>query len=148
MYDLRSATYIEAISAMEVLTSMKPIQHIKNIHINPAVPPLRSPMVETLQLTSLVSQPIIILLVTAYLKENSHDAIRIMEKPKMDKNRKFLYHVSSAYLHRIESYGIGVHLHFLGFAHTVHVGPIGIGPILLVDMAIIVDAYHGALDFV
>lgn len=25
-----------------------------------------------------------------YLSENSHDAMRIMEKPKMDKKRKFL----------------------------------------------------------
>lgn len=89
-------TYIEAISAMEVLTSMNPIQHTKNIHIKPAVPPLRSPMVETLQVTSFISQPIIILLGIAYLKENSHDAIKIMENPKMDKNRKFLYYSSLA----------------------------------------------------
>lgn len=29
-----------------------------------------------------------------YLRENSHDAIRIMEKPKMDKKRKFLWVIS------------------------------------------------------
>jgi hypothetical protein len=53
-------------------------------------------------------------------------------------------HISTS----IESYGIGANLHFLGFAHTVHVCPIGVGPILLVDMAIIVDAYHSALEIV
>lgn len=41
-------TYMEAISAMEVLTKRKPIQQTKNIHIRPAVPPLTRPIVETL----------------------------------------------------------------------------------------------------
>lgn len=41
-------TYMDAISAMEVFTSRKPIQQTKNIHIRPAVPPLTRPIVETL----------------------------------------------------------------------------------------------------
>jgi len=41
-------TYIEAISAIEVLTMMKPTQQMKNIQIKPAVPPLTRPIVETL----------------------------------------------------------------------------------------------------
>jgi hypothetical protein len=48
MYGAGNATHIDAISAMEVLTSRNPIQQMKNIQIKPAVPPLRSPMVDTL----------------------------------------------------------------------------------------------------
>lgn len=40
---------MDAISAIEALTSMKPIQQMKYIQINPAVPPLIRPMVDTLQ---------------------------------------------------------------------------------------------------
>lgn len=56
---------------MEVLTTKKPIQQMKNIQIRPPVPPLTRPMVAT-------------------LRQNSHEAMRIMEKPRMDKKRKFL----------------------------------------------------------
>lgn len=40
--------YIEAISAMDVLTARKPVHATRNIQINPAVPPLIRPMIEVL----------------------------------------------------------------------------------------------------
>ena len=40
--------YIEAISAMDTLTSKKPAQQMKYIQMTPAVPPLISPIVDTL----------------------------------------------------------------------------------------------------
>lgn len=40
--------YMEAISAIETLTNMKPLQQMKNIQMAPAVPPLTRPIVETL----------------------------------------------------------------------------------------------------
>lgn len=43
--------YMEAISAMDRLTSMKPVQQMKYIQIVPAVPPLMRPMVDTLDVT-------------------------------------------------------------------------------------------------
>lgn len=55
--------------------NMKAIQHIKNIQIRPAVPPSTSPIEETL---SAVSQ----------------ETMRIIEKPNIDKNRKFLCDMS------------------------------------------------------
>jgi hypothetical protein len=65
-------TYIEAISAMDVLTAKNPIQATRYIQIMPAVPPLMSPMI-------LVPKMV------------SYEAIRIMEKPKMETKRKFRY---------------------------------------------------------
>jgi hypothetical protein len=40
---------MDAISAIDVLTRRKPTQQMKNIQIKPAVPPLISPIVETLR---------------------------------------------------------------------------------------------------
>lgn len=65
------ATYMEPISAMEVLMKPNPTQQMKNIQMRPAVPPFPRPNWDTLIATS-------------------HDAMRIMEKPNMDTNRKFL----------------------------------------------------------
>lgn len=40
--------YIEPISAIDVLTQMNPIQHMRYIHISPAVPPSIKPIVDVL----------------------------------------------------------------------------------------------------
>lgn len=62
---------MDPISAIEVLMKPKPIQQIKNIQIKPAVPPFSRPNWATVMALS-------------------QDAMRIMEEPKIDRNRKFL----------------------------------------------------------
>lgn len=68
-------SYIDPISAIDVLIKRKAIQHTKNIQMSPAVPPFSRPMNDTLNAVS-------------------QDAMRIMEKPKMETNLKFLCHLS------------------------------------------------------
>jgi hypothetical protein len=61
-----------------------------------------------------------------YLRENSQDAIRIIEKPKIEKKRKFLYQtLRQRNLIAQNSEGASTNPHFLYLAHTVHVCTVG-----------------------
>ena len=84
-------TNIEPISAIEVFTHMKPAQAIRYIQIKPAVPPLISAMIEVLPLCQLFTQLPGKCSATTDPNAVSHVAIRIMENPKMETNRKFRY---------------------------------------------------------
>lgn len=82
---------------MEVLTSMKPIQQIKKIHIYPAVPPLTRLMLATLngaqhisaRFTDEASLAFFSASFHTYTKQHSQDATKIMEKAHIDTKRKF-----------------------------------------------------------
>lgn len=72
MSKCKTGTHMEPISAIDVLMNMNAIQHMRYIQIRPAVPPSSRP-------------------IWATLRTASHDAIRIMEKPKMERKLKFLF---------------------------------------------------------
>src|SRR5687768_10409834 len=121
----REDTHIEAISAMEELTNRNPIQHTKNIQIVPAVPPLTSPIVETLQLSGSVSQPLTRILLSSFFTSK-----RIPKMPlKSWKSRRWTRSENFSVRYRVSAgqkgTDIGTNRHFLGFAHTIHVGAIG-----------------------
>ena len=73
-----------------------------------------------------------------YLSENSHDAMRIIENPKMDKKRKFLWVDVSIVARKARVQG-DINLHLLHLAHTVHIGTILRVASFLVDAAIVAD---------
>lgn len=79
---------MEPISAIDVFTQRNPAQPMKYIQMRPAVPPFKRPIVATLYAISHPTQGR-----TTGLETNprlvSHVDIKIIEKPKMDTNRKF-----------------------------------------------------------
>lgn len=83
---------------MEVLTSMKPIQQMKKIHIYPAVPPLTRLMLASLYVAQHISAGftdeaslLFLELFYTYTSEHSQDATKIIEKAHIDTKRKFRY---------------------------------------------------------
>jgi len=79
---------MEAISAIDVFTARNPIHATKNIQIKPAVPPLISPIIAVLLPSACLLWPS---QSVSWTNPNmvSQLAMRIIEKPKMDTNRKF-----------------------------------------------------------
>jgi hypothetical protein len=76
---------------------MKPAQATRYIQIKPAVPPLISAMIEVLPCVSSLRIPPGKCYATTDPNAVSHVAIRIMENPKMETNRKFRYAQTISY---------------------------------------------------
>lgn len=68
--------------------------------------------------------------------------MRIMEKPKMDKNRKFLCGICLSKAPKGEtSMAAGTNPHFLQFSHTVHIRAVGCVSSLTVSIVVEIDGY-------
>jgi hypothetical protein len=119
---------------MEVFTARKPIHATRYIHIIPAVPPLMRPIMDVLSWYQSglfdfyycqITDPSIV----------SQLAMRIMEKPKMETNRKFRFDR----LATVKLSGNGTaHSQFLSLAHPEHV-PLVIVSAFLLCRQILVD---------
>lgn len=69
---LRDATYMDAISAIDMYTNEKPTKMMRKAQITPAVPPL-------------------VMIVAIVVSSTSHVAINVHAKPTIDVNWKFLW---------------------------------------------------------
>ena len=84
---IRSATYMEAISAIDTITKPMPIAVPRKTNIAPPVPPFVKGMIRVLMTCQLV---LVGKMGSTHVKAVSHVAIKIIEYPKMDTKRKFL----------------------------------------------------------
>lgn len=121
---------------------MKPAQAIRYIQMKPAVPPLSSAMIEVLPLGQHLYTHTHLENGYATTDPNavSHVAIRIMENPKMETNRKFRCAQPLAiqpYLTRLcllrWSYS-----QFLSLSHTIHI-PLILGRTLLLGSDMLIE---------
>lgn len=160
---------MEPISAMEVLTQMNPIQHIRYIQINPAVPPSMRPIDVVLSrsvsdcfwgssvdgvvqfegrgATGRFSDRVDALRIYEATNPSisgthpnivSQLDINIIENPKIDTKRKFLYTKSDRHLPSRLCCNV-TYPHLLDLSHPPHCLPIGSSSLLLHHLGSIVD---------
>jgi hypothetical protein len=117
---------------------MKPAQAIRYIQIKPAVPPLTSAMMEVLPSVSSIHNPGKYY-ATTDPNAVSQVAIRIMENPKMETNRKFRYAQQLAIQPCLARLVVKwPYSQFLSFSHTIHI-PLILGRTLLLRCDMLIE---------